>query len=721
MNLFLKKIIIPLGFITLIILSVIPVFVYAQEGGPAVNTPSTQEEAKSPASNISMGGIVGGAISGLFDIQGAFLRIPLFVVMKITAGLLGMAGLLLDEVMVRTVVNMSAEIGKITAINDVWRIIRDLVNMSFIFILLYHGIRMVLGLGDAGVKKIIVGIVTTAILINFSLLFTKVIIDASNVVTLGFYNSISAVGGGGFATGENKVVTTSFNFGFSGAFMKPLGITGMFDTSGFNQATNFKFGENGNMVIIYLGSILFMLITLFTFMVVSVLFIARFVAFIILLIMSPVAFLSIGIPGLDKLKSKYWGTLSSQALFGPLYMFYSWLILRLMGPGGLGSSQHSIGEALANPSRDTVSVIINFIILIGLLITSVIEAKKQATSGGLISSKMLDKGTGYLGSAIFGGAGFAGRYTLGRWATKISEDPELQKKADMGERGAQLKLAAAKFGAKSSFDARNTKIFEKITGDTSGLGAIGSFGKGMPWDNKIGDGGYKAIKKANKDADKPDIDEIVDRYKKKKDWATIAEFMSKQKDSNQSYIYEKLSPRDRIAIDEALDTRYSTTNYTNPVSTYVRGKLTLEEKEKTEEAGKKAAKTKRDESQIKLIDELVTGTPSINPATGVAYTYDDLLLGSGRAVFSPKNARNLSINALNDPNVIERLKPQHLADIMANNDDLDDATIRNIVRIIETGYSPASGGRPATPARYTYQPAQYAYINKAQNSDNWHI
>ncbi len=503
-----QKILITFGFITLITLSVIPVSVSADRAAyeacaanagddPSVcNHLLTENEAQTGKSNLSVGGVVGGAISGLFDIQGAFLRVPLFLIMKIAAALLGMAGLLLDEVMVRTVVHMSDEIGKITAINDVWRIIRDLVNMSFIFILLYHGIRMVLGLSDAGVKKIIAGIVTTAILINFSLLFTKVIIDASNVVTLGFYNSISAAGG----TAKGDEFAGKYNFGFSGAFMKPLGITGAFDPSGLSQATNFTFGENGNMVIIYLGSIVFMLITIFIFMAVSVFFIIRFVAFIILLIMSPVAFLFIALPGLDNLKSKYWGTLSGQALFGPLYMFYSWLVLRLMGPGGLGSSDYTLGYALMNPNKDTISVIINFIILIGLLVTSVIEAKKQATSGGIISTKILDKGTGYLGSAIFGGASMLGRSTLGRVGQKISENDDLKKRAADGGKWARLQLLAGNKLASSSFDARNTKVMELASKDVTGLGAIANFGKAI---NTKGYRGYVEEKlKADAESDK---------------------------------------------------------------------------------------------------------------------------------------------------------------------------------------------------------------------------
>ncbi len=697
-----QKIFITFGCITLIMLSVIPVFVDAQTTASTVSTQLANTAGK-------VGGVILAPV--LFPIIGS-----LYIFMSVVAALLGFSGLILDGIINLTIVDLSKNINAIAAINGTWKVIRDLANMSFIFILLYEGIRMVLGLGGTGVKKVVSGIIMSAILVNFSLFFTKVIIDASNIITLGFYKSIVSSGTG--ASG----ITTGLNAGLTGAYMSALKISSLY-APGSALETIFS-GLPG--VFILSANSIFLLIAVFIFLSITVMFVIRYIAFILLLIMSPVYFASMAIPGLSGLKDKFLQTLISQSLFGPVFMLLTWVMLTLAGDTNflnLSPTQTLVG-ALTDPGKDTISVIINYIIIIGLLIQTLVLSKSVATKGGYVTSKIIDKGQSYLGGAVFGGAAWAGRSTAGRFATKIADDKDLQRKADMGDRGARLKLAAAQFGAKSSFDVRNTKVVDKITGE------VGTFGKGMPWNNKVGEGGYKGSQKTTKDKGRGNLDEVVERYRKTKDWATVAEFISKQKPADQSYIYEKLSPRDRIAVDEALDTQYRTTGYTNPVSTLVRGKLTLEEREKTEEAGKKAAKVKKDTDLVTLIEGLVVGTPAINPATvtpttpaGVPYTYDDLLLGAGRNVFSPKNARNLSIAALNDPNIIRRLKPQHLADIMANNDELDDATIRNIVSVVEAGYVTPAGGGTATPpaTTYTYQKAQYAYINKAANSDNWHI
>ena len=596
MNVLYKKIGIVLLSFTLILLSVIPVFVDAL-GAPVLNpdapTGATTQAGPTASGVASAVGTGAGWLAGaLFDLQGNFLRIPLFFTMKILAGILGIVGLILDEVMFRTVVNFSEAIKAITAINSVWATIRDLGNMAFIFILLYHGIRMVLGVSSTDIKKVIVGIITAALLVNFSLFVTKAIIDASNIATLGFYNSIAAAGGNSLTVQttnqqRNQVQEIS-KFGFSGAFMKPLGITGLFDSSGFEKAFTTSIDQGGKLATVYIGSIIFMLITIFVFLAVSVLFIIRFVAFVILLIMSPLAFLALAIPGLEPMKDKYWNTLWSQALFGPLYMFYSWIILRLMGPGGItGSSTKSLAEALAAPTVDSVSVIINFVILIALLLMSIIEAKKQATKGGFITNNMLSKGQAYMGAAVFGSAGWAGRATLGRYAAKVADDKELQKKADMGDRGARLKLAAAQLGAKSSFDARNTKVFDKVTGNIGDLGAIGSFGKGMPWNNKIGDGGYKGAKANEKKKFEDALDEITKRYKDKNDWAKLADVFNKKEQKEKEYMYKSLSAKERVGLDMALMTTtlasgQSVIQHQSTMDTF-KSKLSQEEKEKTEQ------------------------------------------------------------------------------------------------------------------------------------------
>ena len=76
-----------------------------------------------------------------------------------------------------------------------WGISRDIVNMFLIFILLYIAIATILQVSGYGAKELLATLIVIAFLVNFSLVITKMIIDASNVLAVGFYNAFSPTNG----------------------------------------------------------------------------------------------------------------------------------------------------------------------------------------------------------------------------------------------------------------------------------------------------------------------------------------------------------------------------------------------------------------------------------------------------------------------------------------------------------------------------------------------
>ena len=69
---------------------------------------------------------------------------------------------------------------------------RDLANMFFIFILLYIAIATILEIAAYNAKALLARLIIVALLLNFSLFFTRVIIDASNIWGSAFYDRISS-------------------------------------------------------------------------------------------------------------------------------------------------------------------------------------------------------------------------------------------------------------------------------------------------------------------------------------------------------------------------------------------------------------------------------------------------------------------------------------------------------------------------------------------------
>src|SRR3990167_4837671 len=75
-------------------------------------------------------------------------------------------------------------------VSKAWGVVRDLSNIFFILILLYIAVKIILDLGGSEAKKMIAKVIIIALLINFSMFFTHVVIDSSNILALVFYNKL---------------------------------------------------------------------------------------------------------------------------------------------------------------------------------------------------------------------------------------------------------------------------------------------------------------------------------------------------------------------------------------------------------------------------------------------------------------------------------------------------------------------------------------------------
>ena len=198
-----------------------------------------------------------------------FMLIVLYGIMSIISLLLMLAGLLLDFVVNFTIVNMRTQLNALTGINIAWKILKDLMNIAFIFMLVYYGITLIIGVSSKeSIKKFIVGIILASLLINFSLFFTKILIDASNVVTTGIYhsiidNTILPVTG---PDGVTRPVS-----GLSVPFMRALGLSSFYSATTFESMRTTAGGDWNALFIPALGVVLFLIVT-FVFLSIAILF-----------------------------------------------------------------------------------------------------------------------------------------------------------------------------------------------------------------------------------------------------------------------------------------------------------------------------------------------------------------------------------------------------------------------------------------------------------------
>src|SRR6185312_266176 len=169
MKKFINGTLVPLLTLSIVVGFSFPLYAHAQ-------IPAFSPTVINAAANAGIAS--GGTLSGLLNIA----LTPIFngiaaTLLTITSWVTMLGGLILNYAINYTVVNMAknfATQGIGSAINTTWTAVRDLVNMSFIFFLLYTAIMTIFGKGDY--KKTVVNMVIAAILINFSLFFTKIII-----------------------------------------------------------------------------------------------------------------------------------------------------------------------------------------------------------------------------------------------------------------------------------------------------------------------------------------------------------------------------------------------------------------------------------------------------------------------------------------------------------------------------------------------------------------
>ena len=406
----------------------------------------------------------------------------------------GFAGAILDYVLSFTIVNMNVNVfgdgspanPGITGINTAWKIIKDLMNIAFIFILLYESIKIIIGQGSVeSVKRFVLGIVLASLLINFSLFFTKVLIDASNIVTIGVYRSILSTPVAPPQPGQPPTTNS-----IATILLSKLKLQTIYSTSNPDLSTN----GIGGALIFLIGSSIIFLISTFILFAITANFVIRYITLIILLVLSPIAYMGIALNAVQPYQKKWWDSLKGQLLFAPVFMIMLMIVITLISSPGF-VSQGTFADLFLNtnvsPNANAASgsgatagtsasgLVLNFALVIGLLIATLTVSKSVAKSGADQIGTMTSKLTGYAGGVFMGGSAALGRRTIGAAASRVSESQTFNNWAGRSRIG-EFALNRTRGVASSSFDTRASKLGEKlssVTGTDFGKAKEGGFNK----------------------------------------------------------------------------------------------------------------------------------------------------------------------------------------------------------------------------------------------------
>jgi len=280
--------------------------------------------------------------------------------------------------------------GKGGAIYTGWSVIRDFINIFFIFILLYEAIRVIIGGGSHSSRATIVSIVTAALLINFSLFFTKVMVDTSNLLALQFYARINEAA----KSVTNDDDLKSLSGGLSNAFRNALGLETIYKnasgkTTNPGTASAEAFSKNMSLtpeklIMVSIGGATLMYVFAFSLGLAAVQFLLRTVVLIFLMMTSPLGFLKGAIPGIGKQANDWWSRLKTNLIFAPVYMAVLYLISKIVF-GSIGGSLRQGGfiDLITNPNNDSfIGLIFWYVLVIALLIIASASARGMADAFG---------------------------------------------------------------------------------------------------------------------------------------------------------------------------------------------------------------------------------------------------------------------------------------------------------------------------------------------------
>lgn len=317
------------------------------------------------------------------------------------------------------------------AVNNLWTVARDLFNLTFIFALVYIGFRMILDSDDSGAKKAIVNLVIAALLVNFSLFFTKAIVDFSNITATQVANVL-------YANNPNGSI--------SGTFAQTMGLASLWGDGGRSAGAITSTEISSYTWAYIIGTLILCLVAAFAFMAGAAILTIRFIVLTFFMVISPIMFIGKVFPFLKSKESDFWNTFLKNAFFAPaflLMLYFSLYVLSSMrGRIASGGLHNNLGAGASNVNDVALLLLVG-----GFLLGSVIIGQRMGAVG---SSAAINIGNNLRGRA----QGLLGRGAIR--ATGLNKLDKALEKRGFTERSMlrALPMAArnAKFG--SSYSAK---------------------------------------------------------------------------------------------------------------------------------------------------------------------------------------------------------------------------------------------------------------------------
>ncbi len=381
------------------------------------------------------------------------------------------AGMVFEAALKYLIVDFATYLNKFLkpAIDTGWTALRDIANIIIIGLFVFIAINIILGVKEFGEKRKIAQVLIVAVLINFSLLFTKIIVDASNFTAYQFYNSMGGekIFSGTQSFGQTISIPNQENTatlsasGVSAKFMDFLGVEGIADSYSILREAQEKTQYATAALAYGFLALLFLLFVAFVFLYGAFLIASRAILIVFLMLTSALAFASWLIPQefIEKGFKRWWESLLKTAFFAPILMALLWMTINVSETlsSALKNATGRRGSlgALAAQASDVANItaVLSFFMVLGLLYATFATANafSKSISGFRFATAGLGGLLKYGGLAVpglawrFGLAPLA-RQTLGR-AAYFTRDQIIGEGKDMRIKAGELReLSNLQFG-----------------------------------------------------------------------------------------------------------------------------------------------------------------------------------------------------------------------------------------------------------------------------------
>ena len=284
-----------------------------------------------------------------------------------------------------------------------WTLVRNLTNMGFVISFAFIGLATALRIKEYQAQKILLPLILMALLVNFTPVILGVIVDASNILM-------------NFLLGE--VVSLQF-------------IADMWRTQGnivleqlralIGDTINYQPLAATIALIIFAGT------TSFIIALYALLFLFRYVAIWILVILSPLAFFSYVLPATRKIWQQWWNQFLQWCFIGVTMAFFLYLGNHLLA----AATEGEITGIL--PSSEEAGGLIETLLPYGMVIVLLIYGLLMSLSTSAVGASYAIKGAKKGGKAALKAGATVGK-RVGRRAGVAVAEPVAERFKGWGER-----------------------------------------------------------------------------------------------------------------------------------------------------------------------------------------------------------------------------------------------------------------------------------------------